>query len=518
MGSKLFLDAIIGREDFDVQDQETTSQGPNKSTLGFSDFKIPGFFFASLRKPDFQRETNEWDVEKVSGLVSSFLDGDLIPAIILWKHGDSFTFVIDGAHRISAIAAWVNDDYGDGKLSRKFFDNNIPESQLTAAREARDYINENIGAFKEYEDALFDNDGAREIIRKRLRNFGTRAIQLQWVDGDSKKAERSFFTINQKSTPISDSEISILESRRKPSGLSARIIMRGGQGFSYWSSFNPDIASAIKSIGLEIHKLIFLPILSTPLKTLDLPLGGKNHAVSTLGMIYDLVSFFKSPQEVDDIDGNATLSLLNKIRSAIRRVNSVHPSSLGLHPAVYIYSNRGNFRISCFHAAVQFADHLEKHKLLKDFTNHRESFEYVILNSDNNIQAIVRKMRQANKAIAPIVSYYAAILESLQKGTQATDVLKEISAREVFSYLKSETNSEYVYDSEKSGAFSRETKSAAFIRDALPSALRCAICGGFLNFNAIQVDHIKRKQDGGCNKIDNAQLAHPYCNSTFKEN
>ncbi len=193
MAQKLFLDALIGRDDFDVQDSNITSQGPHKTTLSYNDFEIPGFFFSSLRKPDFQRETNEWDAEKVKDLIESFIDGDLVPAIILWKYADSYTFVIDGAHRISAIAAWVNDDYGDGKISRKYFDNSIPEQQVETAKKARELINNSIGSYSEYKEALYDNDMVSDKIKKRLKTFGTRALQLQWVDGDSKKAENSLF-------------------------------------------------------------------------------------------------------------------------------------------------------------------------------------------------------------------------------------------------------------------------------------------------------------------------------------
>lgn len=263
MSQKLFLDALIGRDDFEIQDQNLMSQGPHKSTLGYSDFEIPGFFFSSLRKPDFQRETNEWDAEKIKDLVASFLDGDLIPAIILWKYADSFTFVIDGAHRLSAIAAWVNDDYGDGKISRKFFDNAIPEEQIKVAQKARDLINKEIGSFSSFKEALYDQASAPKNIQSKLKNFGTRAIQLQWVDGDSKKAEDSFFKINQKSTPISDTEINILKTRRKPIGLCARAILRGGQGYGYWDKFKEQ-AQEIKEQAQEINELIFNPALMTP--------------------------------------------------------------------------------------------------------------------------------------------------------------------------------------------------------------------------------------------------------------
>lgn len=36
----------------------------NKTTLSIEDLKYDSFFFAALRKPIFQRETNEWDPKK----------------------------------------------------------------------------------------------------------------------------------------------------------------------------------------------------------------------------------------------------------------------------------------------------------------------------------------------------------------------------------------------------------------------------------------------------------------------
>lgn len=513
MAGKLFLDALISREDFDVQDESRVSQGPHKATLSYSDFKIPGFFFASLRKPDFQRETNEWDAEKVRDLIASFLDGDLIPAIILWKYADSYTFVMDGAHRISALASWVNDDYGDGKLSRRFFDNSIPESQIDDAKKARDLINSDIGAFKHYEESLFEPESAEDKVKKRLKSLGTRAIQLQWVDGDSRKAEISFFKINQKSTPISDTEISVLESRRKPSGLCSRAIFRGGQGYKYWQTYNSKIADDIQREAEEVNKLIFEPILNIPIKTLDLPLGGKNHAANSLSMIYELVSLFKSAGEVDDENGEKTLSLLKSIHKALRRVNDIHASSLGLHPAIYIYSGGGHFRVSCFHAVIEFSKELEQKRKLDTFTKHRADFESILMSSDNIIQQIVRRARQANKAISSIVDYFDVILDELNKGVAPNQVLKSLISRKEFSYLILES----VEQAEtKSSSFSRDTKSAAFIREAIKAAPRCSICNGLLHGKSIQIDHETRKQDGGTGSLENAQLAHPYCNSTYK--
>jgi len=513
MSQKLFLDALIGRDDFEVQDQAHNSQGPHKTTLSYGDFEIPGFFFSSLRKPDFQRETNEWDAEKVKDLVESFLDGDLVPAIILWKYADSYTFVIDGAHRISAIAAWVNDDYGDGKISRKFFDNAIPEQQIETAKKARQMINQDIGSFKDFKDALFEPDIAAEHVKKRLKNFGTRALQLQWVDGDSKKAESSFFKINQKSTPISDTEIAILEARRMPAGLCSRAILRGGQGYKYWSVFAPELSEKIQSEAEVVNNLIFKPELVTPIKTLDLPLGGKNHASNSLSMVFELVKLLGANIKDEDQSGGQTLKALSEIRKSLQRVNDIHPSSLGLHPAVYIYSQSGNFRVSCFHAIIVFTKELVDSNKLDIFTKNRKDFESTMINSDIVIQQIVRKARQANKAVVPLVNFFHAILEKLDMKTSPNDVLTELSKINEFSYI----NLEEVHQSTTtSSSFSKSTKSAAYISEAISNAPRCKICDGILHPKSISIDHKVRKEDGGDGSVNNAQLSHPYCNSTYK--
>ncbi len=512
MAQKLFLDALIGRDDFDVQDSNITSQGPHKTTLSYNDFEIPGFFFSSLRKPDFQRETNEWDAEKVKDLIESFIDGDLVPAIILWKYADSYTFVIDGAHRISAIAAWVNDDYGDGKISRKYFDNSIPEQQVETAKKARELINNSIGSYSEYKEALYDNDMISDKIKKRLKTFGTRALQLQWVDGDSKKAENSFFKINQKSTPISDTEISILKSRRKPAGICSRAILRGGQGYKYWDIFDPDLAKKIKSEAERINDLIYSPVLYTPIKTLDLPLGGKNHAVSSLSMIFDLVNLLEIDSMEDDLTGEKTLSSLVKIRKVLQRINDGHMSSIGFHPAVYIYSKSGNFRVSCFQALIGFSEHLKNKRLTDEFIKHRERYEICFINYESLIQQIVRKARQVNKAIDPLIKFMSLLLELLIDGVAEDTMIAKITTHPEFKYLKVDSNEILEYGPN----FSRETKSQTFLSEAIANCAKCKICGGLLHMKSITFDHIQRKEDGGTGEPSNAQLAHPYCNSTFK--
>jgi hypothetical protein len=53
----------------------------NSLTLGAGDS-----LYGALRKPDFQRETAEWDPKRVVGLIRTFIEGELIPAVILWQN------------------------------------------------------------------------------------------------------------------------------------------------------------------------------------------------------------------------------------------------------------------------------------------------------------------------------------------------------------------------------------------------------------------------------------------------
>ena len=137
------------REDFLVEADHDQASA-TIPTLGVRDLLPGNMFYLSLRKPDFQRETASWSPDKVVDFVRSFLDGDLIPSVIMWRSPESgYVFLIDGAHRLSAPMAWVHDDYGDGERSRKFYENMISKDQEEAAKKTRYLIGKQIGSYKE---------------------------------------------------------------------------------------------------------------------------------------------------------------------------------------------------------------------------------------------------------------------------------------------------------------------------------------------------------------------------------
>lgn len=172
------IDALIAREDFEAAD-ETTNTASKISTLSVNDLKEgSGLFLASVRKPDFQRETADWDIDKIVRFIKSFVDGEFIPAVILWRSQAGLIFVIDGSHRLSSLIAWVNDDYGDGQFSLEAFDGEIPDEQRQIARKARETINSQIGPYSDYYKALVAKHPDPDIIVKAISDYYVCVLNL----------------------------------------------------------------------------------------------------------------------------------------------------------------------------------------------------------------------------------------------------------------------------------------------------------------------------------------------------
>jgi len=492
-----------------------------KSNLSVSDLRETDFFLSVLKKPDFQRETSEWDSEKICDLIETFLNGELIPAIILWRSAYGYNFVIDGSHRLSALVAWINDDYGDGSVSKKVYDGLIPDDQLKIADKTREIVNKRIGAYRDYTLAVTNPEKVKQDVARRAKNLGALAIQLQWVEGDAAIAETSFFKINQQGTPLNHTEKQLLQSRKKPRGITARAIIHAGKGHKYWAKFSDENQKQIQDLAKEINDILFTPSLKTPIKTMDLPIGGKLYSSQTLPLIVDFVKIANEDRESlaradqDDSDGSETTKYLTNCRKLALRINSLHPSSLGLHPIVYFYSQEGRHKIASFFAITALINELEKRNMFEKFTTVRRNFEELLLSYDYLVQQIVRRYREAVKSYPYMKQFYFLCIEKLSNHKTIEQTIDEIIAEKDFKYLTKSLASQYTAAT-LSKDFSDETKSAVFVKQAIGSLLKCRICGGYLHQNSISIDHIQRKMDGGTGSLENAQLTHPYCNSTIK--
>ncbi len=314
------LDALIPREDF------ATESGPPRGTptgtISIAALADDSFLVQSLRKPDFQRETTNWTPQKIVDLIAAFLDGDLIPAIILWRSGQ-YVFVIDGAHRLSALLAWIYDDYGDKARSREFFDNQIPEEQIKVAELTRKLVAKEIRTYAYYRDAMKSIAYADGSLKDRLGGLAANSFIAQWVPAvDATGAEKSFFKINQAPTPVDPIEKHILKARSSATAIATRAINRGGVGHKYWGHFTAEVQRQVESLGADINKALYLPPMgSMPIKTSDVPVGGRGY--NSLPFVFDFVNLVngigaKDPLPADE-SGAQTLTFMQTVLKRIQK-------------------------------------------------------------------------------------------------------------------------------------------------------------------------------------------------------
>jgi Protein of unknown function DUF262 len=289
MAQRVNLDAMIVREDF----AREIKGAPGPSTpniireLKLSDLLPGAAIRRQLRKPEFQRETNHWTPDQVLRILTSFVDGDVIPSIILWR-STNFIFVIDGAHRLSALCAWIQDDYGDGIASKHFYSDEISLEQKKVAIRCRKLISGTIGTYSSVDGLV--GKAAIDQAGIRAGAMNTRPIVVQTVEGNAKVAEDTFFAINSQGTPLDETEQYLIRNRYKPVSIGARAIVRAGFGHSYWSAFSQKNQEKVISLPGQLHRIMFEPEVTTPLKTLDLPLAGSKSPVDALAVLIDFLS------------------------------------------------------------------------------------------------------------------------------------------------------------------------------------------------------------------------------------
>jgi hypothetical protein len=187
---------------------------------------------------------------------------------------------------------------------------------------------------------------------------------------------------------------------------------------------------------------------------------------------------------------------------------------LGIHPAVYFYTSGGLLQPTAFLAATELFEELAVEDQLIPFSKVRANFENFLVQHKDFVSQLVHKRGSGARSRPAIKEFYRFVLNSFLNGDGDGAVLSKLKSSASFSFLSHVGEIEEPAEDKKE--FSRGAKTAAFLKDALANALSCAICGARLHRNSIHVDHIQRKADGGGASLDNAQLAHPFCDSTVK--
>ena len=513
------LDAMLTRADFAITGKDTAFF-ESVNTISLRDFTEGGMIGPALRKPDFQRETNHWSPTQVASLLDCFVNGDLIPSVILWK-STQHLFVIDGGHRLSVLKAWILDDYGDGPLSRSFFGDELSMQQRKAAQQTRKIINEKIGSWQHFQAKTKDAKLSADDLRKRNAVI-SRGLPIQWVNGDADKAEASFFKINTQGTPLDAIEELLLKNRRKPIPIAARAVIRAGNGNKYWSSFEDSKASKVEELAKAMHQLLFDPEIKSPIKTLDLPLGGAKGIRAALQILIDLLltanrDLSGNPKTLPLMDdyftGESTVNILKQGEKILSRITGNDKGSLGLHPAVYYYGPTGRHSGPMFMGTVELIAKKIKNndkEFFRKLTRSRGRLEDVLVRHKDLIATIMQKHVSPKRTQA-----YVNLLESLIEILDNNGKINESKLVQISGLEGKIVHGNAVSEGSK---FSDGTKSQTFITTSLKNTLKCPICSGYLDpSKSSSYDHITPVREAGKGKAANCQIAHPYCNQSVKQ-
>lgn len=508
------LDAMIARSDFASDDGQAASQvSESFEKIALKDLVGDGAWLPKLlRKPDFQRETTQWKPSQIAMLVESFLEGELIPAVILWK-SSSHIFVIDGGHRLSALLAWAQDDYGDGPKSFSFFKGELSAAQRRLAKAARSDVERRVGTFQHFQAKLASSDDNEEPD-PRVMNFATRGLQVQWIVGDADKAESSFFKINTQGSVLDPVETRILKHRRKAPAIAARSVVRSATGHRYWSKFETDTQEKITERAKALHKALFAPEVNTPIKTIDLPLGGTTSVTEALDLLITLSQLAdhqgRAIEKFEaDLDGNETVQVLTDLEKIVSRMIGTRPKSLGLHPFVYFYTAKGRhyppLMLALF-SIISEKVRSNNSSWFKEFTKRRKNIERHLVEHKGILTLLISALgsKYRHDGSVKAINYIFQVSED--------DELK-ITPNDFAEILGLESRL-YTIQSKPGADFTDDAKSSAFLRESLKQALKCPLCGGYLDpAKSGSYDHIVRKADGGTGEDENCQITHPYCNS-----
>ncbi len=510
--SKVNLDALIPRADFGEYGRSGDAQSrfqklelahllPNSESNFSSRYHL-------LRKPDFQRETNEWDKKRICDLIDCFISGSFIPSIILWENTENGNiYVIDGAHRLSALLAYINDDYGDKDVTHNFYGyNTIPEAEILLADSTRKYVNSRIGAFV---DVMKDGG-------PKANGLKTHGFDLQWIGGDVKKAEDSFFKINQQGVILTPTEKELCKSREMPTCIATRAIIKGGTGTQYWKGFKAENQEKIKEIADELNKLLFLPPfdIDGPSILVSNPLGGS--ITNATPMVFELLKIIKEKYKLgkevrDTVNGAETLDYLIITRKIIWKMLSKQPGSLGLFPSVYFYNSVGKYIQSVFLGIAQLLIENEPFDsiFLPKFTKARERMESFLVNNKVFLTQLNRTYGSKKKSYRHIKGFFQKLIELINEGHTDNDIILKLKASE--NVLNENEKEEGRF---RGSRFSKELKKAFDTKSEIENTIKCKICGGYIHPFSKSHDHVLDKKLGGTSDSSNVQLTHMYCNNS----
>jgi hypothetical protein len=534
------LDSLIQREPLDSEsDAAVTGHEP---LFKLEELHRTKMYFRLLRKPDFQRETANWPPAMIVEFVKTFLDGGLIPSIIVWhSKKTNNVFTIDGAHRVSALIAWVNDDYGNGEISQKAWDHAVPQAHQNLHAETKRQIDSEIGSYVQLYDFGLDPEKTEDPDkRRRGKAIATMQLSIQRVDGDASVAEESFYKINSSAVGIDDTELNMIRGRRLPNAIATRAILSKGKGYKYWKRFGNAIQ--IETLAANAYDLLFGELLEIGPKSPDLPRAGQPYSSEAFKMVLDFVNLFNdvtpamwthrtraraknrgkaqvAPRLPDDTDGTATVRFLEHVIDIATLVSGPADmsQSLGLDQAVYAYDASGKIHAAAFIAHHRFIAELKEKHQLSHFTIARSAFEEFLVRHKDFLNVLGHSKGSRIRPLEAILTMYRGVFEAIGKGiTTDIEIVKHLEQYANLDSINSPVTAVDGNESEEpiTKKFSKAAVRAKVVSEILATRARCAVCSARLPPSCRSKDHIQKVEDEGMGSVENLQFTHPYCNSS----
>jgi hypothetical protein len=553
----VYLDHLIERDALQYVDQRAVENAAIERKIPLADFRLRDIgdeWFYKLRKPDFQRETNYWTPEQCAVFIESVARGDLIPGIIAWRNIEAGRiYIIDGAHRLSVVRAWMLDDWGDKSIE---YYNEADQAEIEeAANEVRELVAARVGSYAELA-AVYARATAQlrpQTSRKRVemgkspltesegQQFETyneiltgRTLSTQWVEGSYEEAQRSFININTGGARISPFELMLHTHRHGPYARVVASIINAGRTGHFWpekslTSVLEEKVRTFADYANAIHDILFRPPFDDEIKNLNQPL-----IVTKPGFRYehvlDLVALLAEGLFLDnDTERNTCLAILSDSDSqpVIMRAEQIfeivldrlsqlvgenaNPKTMSIVPLVYTYSHQGIYSRNLFYAILYWLftgddDTVRKKKIALSAV--RGAFEAIMMDYKAQMTGIASKKGagfKSTKDIAGVIDHIIRLLID-NMGANSAQLRELVAVKIGFEPVAPHSHS--------GRTASRSQKNQVNIESILGGSVRCHICGGILDLaRAKQYDHyFEPFAKVRATSTDNIKPAHPFCN------
>lgn len=564
----LYLDHLIPRENLryrrsDERLRENLGNLPHKLRMA----DLYGDHLASrdkkLRKPDFQRATYAWTPEACIELLDSVINDQVIPSIIMWPSVDSgYDFVLDGAHRISVVMAWLRDDWGQGFMTGPEIPFEEEESRhiQEAATRVRQLVELKIGTFadfgraaKRFDEVVEAGEAPKSALDQRTLqqarfhqrlSRGDIGFDILWVEGNYEKAEQSFLKINSTGKPLTEWERKLIENRNSSFARTVMSVSYPASAKYYWPDDAPqgqdyetlrekidDIVSGVTNL----HDTLFKPTYQTQIKRLKQPLLATAESEKRPYWVAELMTIIaggrgqeSETEKLLSRDSNATerdiintgFALMGDIQTTLEHVTGATPRSLGLVPALYFYSENGRYVRSLLYGLVYWLVSNGSDETIlarkRVYCAHRAAFEAVLMSRKQSIvNRLSRNSGSGPEVTFPTARYYQRLLEILIEHQDSIDSQSfERDYMKLLEGLTSKKNKASETSEAKSRTFTESQKNTLWLREQLARLSKCGICGGMIDPEEdVQHDHILPVFRGGTTTPTNQRMVHPFCNN-----